>query len=104
MGLMLLANVPAFYYGTSPNKFFDFISSGLPILNNYPGWLAGMIEENNAGVVIEPDNPEVFAEALIQLSQDPNLDAMGKNSRKLAETKFNRSELAEDFCDLLERV
>ena len=41
VGLMVLANVPAFYYGTSPNKFFDYISSGLPVLNNYPGWLAG---------------------------------------------------------------
>lgn len=104
VGLMLLANVPAFYYGTSPNKFFDFISSGLPTLNNYPGWLAGMIEEENAGVVVEPDNPEVFADALIQLSQDSNLEAMGRNSRRLAEKKFNRSELAEDFCDLLEKV
>ena len=28
MGLMALANVPAFYYGTSPNKFFDYIASG----------------------------------------------------------------------------
>ena len=32
VGLMVLANVPAFYYGTSPNKFFDYISSGLPVL------------------------------------------------------------------------
>ena len=47
VGLMVLANVPAFYYGTSPNKFFDYISSGLAVLNNYPGWLADVIEENN---------------------------------------------------------
>ncbi|MGL4497178.1 MAG: glycosyltransferase family 4 protein, partial [Beijerinckiaceae bacterium] len=25
-GLMVLANVPAFYFGTSPNKFFDYIA------------------------------------------------------------------------------
>lgn len=45
VGLMVLANVPAFYYGTSPNKFFDYISSGLAVLNNYPGWLADMIKK-----------------------------------------------------------
>src|SRR5690554_6872373 len=50
VGMMILANVPAFYYGTSPNKFFDYISSGLPVLNNYPGWLADLIQENNCGV------------------------------------------------------
>jgi len=26
IGLQMLANVPAFYYGTSPNKFFDYLS------------------------------------------------------------------------------
>jgi hypothetical protein len=39
LGLQILANVPAFYYGTSPNKFFDYIAAELPVLNNYPGWL-----------------------------------------------------------------
>jgi hypothetical protein len=28
VGMQILANVPAFYYGTSPNKFFDYISAG----------------------------------------------------------------------------
>lgn len=37
VGMMILDNVPAFYYGTSPNKFFDYIAGGLPVLNNYPG-------------------------------------------------------------------
>lgn len=32
VGMQILANVPAFYYGTSPNKFFDYIASGLPVL------------------------------------------------------------------------
>ena len=40
LGLQVLRNIPAFYFGTSPNKFFDYISAGLPVLNNYPGWLA----------------------------------------------------------------
>ncbi len=46
-GLMILANVPAFYFGTSPNKFFDYISAGLPVVTNYPGWLAGMINDRD---------------------------------------------------------
>lgn len=40
VGLMVLDNIPAFYNGTSPNKFFDYISLGLPVVNNYPGWVA----------------------------------------------------------------
>ena len=62
IGLMILANIPAFYYGTSPNKFFDYLSIGLPVLNNYPGWLANMIQEHDCGYVVEPEDPGAFAE------------------------------------------
>jgi len=95
VGLMLLANVKAFYYGTSPNKFFDYISVGLPILNNYPGWLAGMIQENDCGLVVPPANPEAFANALIDLyERKEQLPAMGQNARNLAERDFDRRQLA----------
>jgi lipopolysaccharide/colanic/teichoic acid biosynthesis glycosyltransferase len=70
VGMQILANVPAFYYGTSPNKFFDYIAAGLPVLNNYPGWLAGMIEEHRCGFAVPPDNPNAFADALEKAADD----------------------------------
>ena len=105
IGLMILANVPAFYYGTSPNKFFDYISSALPVLNNYPGWLADMIKEHNCGVVVPPDEPTAFADALSKLADEPGpLKDMGLNARALAESSFDRSKLADDFVGFLETV
>lgn len=102
VGLMLLANIKAFYYGTSPNKFFDYISSGLPVLNNYPGWLAEMIMKNNLGVVASPGNAEEFAEALISLSMDKaKMNVMRINARKFAEKHFDRKKLAIDFEGVL---
>ncbi len=105
IGMMILANIPAFYYGTSPNKFFDYISSGLPVLNNYPGWLADMIKENKCGMVVPPNNAEAFAEALITLADNPELrKSYGANARKLAEKEFSRDELAGKFVGFLEEV
>lgn len=102
VGLMLLANVPAFYYGTSPNKFFDYISSGLPVLNNYPGWLANMISENNLGLVVPPDLPENFADSLVHLStKKGDLEKMRLSARSFAEEQFSRNELAQKFEDVL---
>ena len=98
LGLQVLANVPAFYYGTSPNKFFDYIASGLPVLNNYPGWLAEMINEHHCGVAVSPENPEVFADALIALADHREMLApMGKAGRALAERLFDREKLADQF-------
>jgi len=105
VGLMVLANLPAFYYGTSPNKFFDYISSGLPVLNNYPGWLADMIRENNLGIVVPADNPQAFADGLILLLDNNDLKLQcGKNARVFAETYFSRELLADKFVTFLEEV
>jgi glycosyltransferase involved in cell wall biosynthesis len=105
VGMMILDNVQAFYYGTSPNKFFDYISSGLPILNNYPGWLAGLITENKCGIAVPPDNPDAFADALIRLADDSALrKRMGENSRRLAESEFSRDLLADRLVSFLEAV
>ena len=99
LGIQSLANVPAFYYGTSPNKFFDYISAGLPVLNNYPGWLAGMIEENDCGFAVPPDDAAAFADALERAAADREaLKSMGKRSLALAESHFNRRDLSKAWC------
>lgn len=105
VGLMVLTNVPAFYYGTSPNKFFDYISSGLPVLNNYPGWLADMIQEHCLGVVVPTDDPQAFAKGLISLLDNNDLKVQcGKNARTFAEEHFSRNLLADKFVAFLEEV
>lgn len=97
-GLMILADVSAFYYGTSPNKFFDYISSGIPVLNNYPGWLSDLITVNGCGVAVPPRDPRALADALEMLAKDEELCAeMGLRGRELAESKFDRIKLAESF-------
>lgn len=104
-GMMILKNVPSFYYGTSPNKFFDYIASGLPVLNNYPGWLADMIEENRCGIVVPPNDPAAFADAVIRMrDRRSELPAMGQRARKLAEKEFSRDLLGDRLVKTLEDV
>jgi glycosyltransferase involved in cell wall biosynthesis len=100
LGLQILANVPAFYYGTSPNKFFDYIASGLPVLNNYPGWLAEMIAKTECGFAVPPDNAKAFADALEQAADDRDaLKEKGRRALALAKSTFDRAALADAFGD-----
>lgn len=100
IGLQILANVPAFYYGTSPNKFFDYISAGLPVLNNYPGWLAELITKEQCGFAVPPENAQAFADALEQAAnQRERLIEMGRNGQQVAREQFNRSILSQKFSD-----
>ena len=100
VGLQVLANVPAFYYGTSPNKFFDYIAAGLPVLNNYPGWLAEMITTHRCGFAVPADDPSAFADALELAAADRlALKVMGKRGRDLAVAQFSRDAFADLWVD-----
>lgn len=104
IGLQILANVPAFYYGTSPNKFFDYIAAGLPVLNNYPGWLAELIENQKCGFAVAPENPQAFADALEYAADHREiLIQMGKNAQQTAQAQFNRQDLSQQFSEWVAR-
>lgn len=103
IGLQILANIPAFYYGTSPNKFFDYVASGLPVLCNYPGWIAELIDEFNCGFSVPPEDRSAFADALIRAADSRGLlEGQGLNALKLAKGRFARSELSRVFVEWLE--
>jgi glycosyltransferase involved in cell wall biosynthesis len=102
-GLQVLADIPAFHNGTSPNKLFDYLAAGRPILINYPGWLAELIIERNCGLAVPPGHPTAFADALEQFAADPLMcGAMGRASRKLGKDMFDRREQAAKFREVIE--
>lgn len=105
LGLQILANVPAFYYGTSPNKFFDYLAAGRPVLINYPGWLAEYIEAERCGFVVPPEDAVAFADAIERAADDrAMLVAMGKRARQLAGEQFDRGDLADRWVRWVERA
>ena len=63
-----------------------------------------MIKENNCGVAIEPDNPQVFADALIYMVDEAPLAEYSKNARALAEREFDRALLGEKFVMFFEKI
>jgi len=75
------------------------------VLNNYPGWLADMINENQCGRAISPDDPVSFADTVVWMrDHQDELCEMGKRSRQLAESRFTRIQLASAFVATLERI
>ncbi|MDB9800430.1 glycosyltransferase family 4 protein [Alphaproteobacteria bacterium] len=105
VGLQILANIPVFYYGTSPNKFFDYISAGVPVLNNYPGWLAELINDNGCGFTVPPGDPIAFADMLERAAGDRrDLKVKGSKAKALAIEQFDKKILASQWVDQVETV
>jgi len=93
----------------SPNKMFDSLAAGKPVLINVAGWLGETIEDNQCGRSLAPDRPEALADALMELAGDPALcETMGQNARALAKREFDRHLLAERLeavlCEAVDRA
>ena len=95
--MTIYKNLPILYT-CSPNKMFDSLAAGKPVLVNMPGWLQKLVEQNDAGVFVEPDNPIDFADKVLFLRDNPELcTEYGRNARQLAEDQFARQKLAQQL-------
>ena len=58
VGLHTLADVPLFRFGVSPNKLFDYMAAGLPVVTNCPGEVEEIVRDASAGLAVQPDQLE----------------------------------------------
>lgn len=102
--MTLFADVPILATN-SPNKFFDALASGRPVIVNQPGWTRQLVEEHDAGLYVPVNDGRALAEAIVRLADDAPLRArMGSNARKLAEEEFSRDLLAGRLVAVLDSV
>lgn len=73
-----------------PNKMFEYMSAGLPVIaSNFPLWRE-IIEGNNCGICIDVEAPETIAKAIQLLFDRPDWAAeLGANGRKAVIEKYN---------------
>jgi len=73
-----------------PNKMFEYMSAGIPVVaSNFPLWRK-IIEGNNCGICVDPEDPKAMAEAIDYLVEHKEeAKKMGKNGRAAVEEKYN---------------
>ncbi|XOV92561.1 MAG: glycosyltransferase family 4 protein [Bacteroidota bacterium] len=94
-------NIPILNTG-SPNKFFDGLAAGKLIIINFQGWIKALIESEKCGFSHDPENPASFLEKVTPFLDDQALlKSFQKNSRRLAETQFEKKLLTNKLNDIL---
>ena len=93
------------YKTTYPNKVFDYMAAGRPVILAIDGVIRQVVESAGAGIFVPPGNPSAMAEAVLTLSSE-NIKprAMGMAGRQYVEKFFSRNELAEKLNLLLEEM
>jgi glycosyltransferase involved in cell wall biosynthesis len=61
------------FEGARPNKIFDYLGAGLPIVTTVPGEIWSIVGGAEAGLLAEPENPAALAEAVEELARDDAL-------------------------------
>jgi glycosyltransferase involved in cell wall biosynthesis len=93
------------YKTTYPNKVFDYMAAGRPVILAIEGVIRQVVEDPGAGIFVPPGDPEAMADAVRRLAQNPNrARAMGLSGRAYIESHFNRRILAENLALLLEEM
>lgn len=89
----------------SPNKLFDSLSAGKPVIVNSAGWTKKLVEEYNCGVFVDPDYPNQLVDAILDLKNDVEKQKeMGKNARDISLRIFDKEILSNKLVDELEAI
>jgi glycosyltransferase involved in cell wall biosynthesis len=92
--------------GAMPNKLFDYMGAGRPILAAVPdGEAARAVRAANCGIVTPAEDPDALAAALLTLAGDrQRARAMGAAGSEYVQTHYNRRELAARFVQVVESL
>ncbi len=84
-----------------PNKIFEYMAAGLPIIaSNFLLWKE-IVEGNRCGICVDPLDPEKIAEAIKYLMEHPGLrEEMGEKGRRAVAEKYNWEKEGKKLLDL----
>lgn len=104
IGIVSFAPFPVLE-ANSANKFYDYLSCGIPIVINYRGWQAEALKNSEAGLSSVQGDVQAFAANIRMLANDPTKrKRMGQNARMLACAEYDRKILAAKLLSLLEKI
>lgn len=86
-----------------PNRVFDYLAAGLPILNTAAGEVAEVLADHDAGLTCDAADPPAWADALERLL-GRDLPADHRERRGAWVERFDRAAISRRFVALLERV
>ena len=91
-----------YQYGVSPNKWIDYLLSGVPCLVAYNGYRS-MLNEAGCGFFVDTNNRDLIASKILELSKMDKsfLKQMGERGKIYAEKYLNYESLADELLEFM---
>lgn len=97
VGIMPLQSVA----GTFPNKPFQYMAAGLPIISSLTGDFADFVTREKIGINFDQGDMAGFIAALAQLRNTKTQQQMSARVKKIFKTRFEQSVIYSSFADAL---
>ncbi len=103
IGVHAVSPLPVFRLGMSPNKLFDYMAAGLPIVSNMAEGLAAIVQDGECGRLGDSHS---LTDCLREVADaDPlQRSEWGENARRIVASGFSRTQAAEVLARLLDEV
>lgn len=93
------------YKRTYPNKVFDYMAAGRPVVLAIDGVIREVVETAECGFFAQPGNPQALARVISTLAGNKTRARQtGLKGRKYLEQNFSREKVAEQLIKLLEET
>jgi len=88
-----------------PNKLFDYMLVGLPVIASDFPLYREVVEPNRCGILVDPSKPEEIARAMEYLIEHPEeARQMGDNGRRAVSEKYNWEKESERLLQIYDTV
>ena len=90
---------------SSPNKLFDALAAGTPVIQTTMGWIKEFLDEFDSGFTVDAANPSSLVELVNKINDDTETQKrMGLNAKKVALERFDRDILSNQMLEVLTKV
>lgn len=103
IGVHAVADLPLFRLGMSPNKLYDYLAAGLPVVTNAAGEPREIVENSGAGFGVAPTGLADGIRALAELD-DSELARMRRNAVRYVNRHKSRTVQAARLQSVLDGV
>lgn len=88
-GIMLIESLNASKKLTLPNKVFEYMIAGIPIISNNLPEVYRVVQEENCGFIIDDQSVKSIAEGINRTFERNDLESYGMRGYKAVESKYN---------------